>query len=420
METALVWRLAAALLIGLVVGIERGWETRQQAEGGRTAGVRTFTLAGLLGAVAALLAEELGSAAFAAALVGLVALAVAAYLVTARAFEDVGITTEVALVLTFGLGALAMRGLVAEAMAAAVVTAIVLGTKQELHHSLERLERSELAATLQLLAIAVVVVPLLPARGMGPWGALEPRTLGLLVLLIAGISYVGYFAIRLLGERAGVPLTAVLGGLTSSTAVAVSFARMAHQRAAQPALLGAGIGIAAAVMAPRLLVEVAVVERSLVGPLWIPLAVLAAVPLAAGAWVTWRSTRRQAPPAEISLRNPLQLRVALLYAAVLAALFVGVRAAQEAFGDPGVYALSALSGLADVDAIALSLASATGAERLAPAVAARGIVLAAVVNTGVKALLAAAFGGRAVARWCTSVLLAAALASGVAAWLALP
>jgi uncharacterized membrane protein (DUF4010 family) len=190
---------------------------------------------------------------------------------------------------------------------------------------------------------------------------------------------------------------------------------MAEQRSAAPALLGAGIGIAAATMAPRLLLEVAVVERSLVASIWIPLAVLAAVPLAAAAAIASRAPSPE-PAAEVAIRNPLDLEAALLYGAILAALFLAVRAVQEWFGATGVYALAALSGLADVDAIAISLAEGTHEGAVDPALASRAIVLAALVNTAVKAGLAVAIGGRQLLRWCGAVLAAAVALSGLVAW----
>lgn len=415
MDPTIALRLGVALALGLIIGVERGWQARSAGEGMRTAGVRTFGFASLFGAVAALLAGKLGGVAFAASLVALAGLAVASYWATARPSANYGITTDVVLLLSFGLGAMAMLGLEIEAVALAVVTALVLGFKRELHRSLERLEQSEVRATLQLLAIALVVLPLLPNRGMGPWQALNPRTIGLLILLIAGIAYLGYFAIRLFGPRAGLLLTAFLGGLASSTAVTLAFARMAQRRAASPALLGAGIAVAAATMAPRLLIEVAVVERTLVDSIWLPLAVLAAVPLAAAVVIAWRTPSRDAAT-EIALRNPLELETALLYGAVLTALFLGVRAVQEWSGDGGVYALAALSGLADVDAIAISLAQAAGAQVLSEPVAAHGIVLAALVNTAVKAGIAGVIGGRRLARWSVTVLAAAVVLSFIAAW----
>jgi len=208
MDVAVAQRLGVALAIGFVIGAERGWETRAAAEGGRTAGLRTFALTGLFGGLAALLAERFGASLLAVGFLGVAALAVASYFALVRAHGDLGFTTELALVLTYGLGALAGSGVQLEALAAAVVVAAILGFKRELHRGLEWLERREVTATLQLLLIAAVALPLLPDRAMGPFEALNPRRIGLLVLLLAAISYGGWFAVRLAGERAGLLLTA--------------------------------------------------------------------------------------------------------------------------------------------------------------------------------------------------------------------
>jgi uncharacterized membrane protein (DUF4010 family) len=412
-DIAIASKLAIAFVLGLVVGVERGWESRDVPEGRRSAGVRTFAFAGLLGCVVGLLSREFGGLVLAAGLLGFSGLAVTSYWLTSRRDEDYGTTTEVSVLLTFALGALVSLGLLIEAVAAAVVVAWALGFKEELHAWVQWLERRELKATLQLLLIAAVALPLLPNRELGPWQALNPRVIGLLVLLIAGISYVGYFAVRLLGPRFGLMITAFLGGLASSTAVTVAFARMARARTPGPALLGAGIALAAATMAPRLLFEVAVVNRSLVGAVALPIAVLGLVPLVAAAWVARDGSRPNAG-GEVALRNPLELGPALVYGAALTLLFLGVRAADGWFGVGGVYAVTALSAIADVDAVAISLAHAATGD-LAPEVAANAIVLAEVVNTASKAVLAAAIGGSAIARRCGAILgLALVGAIGVA------
>src|SRR5690554_864308 len=180
---------------------------------------------------------------------------------------DLGATTEVAALLAFLLGALAVHGLYLEAATAAVVTAVLLGSKERLHALLRNLSRLELNASLQLLVIVLVVLPLLPNQSMGPWDSINPQVIGWLVILIAGISFAGYFAVRLLGDRVGLVLTALLGGLASSTALTLAFSRMARVDSSRSALLGAGIALACGTMAVRLLIEVAVVNRALVMPL---------------------------------------------------------------------------------------------------------------------------------------------------------
>jgi uncharacterized membrane protein (DUF4010 family) len=404
MDIGVVQKLGVALAIGFVIGAERGWETRAAAEGGRTAGLRTFALTGLFGGLAALLAERFGASLLAVGFLGVAALAVASYFALVRAHGDLGFTTELALVLTYGLGALAGSGVQLEAVAAAVVVAAILGFKRELHRGLAWLERREVTATLQLLLIAAVALPLLPDRAMGPFEALNPRRIGLLVLLLAAISYGGWFAVRLAGERAGLLLTSAFGGLASSTAVTLTYARLARARRAPAGLLGAGIAVACGCMALRLAVVVGFVEPRLVPRLAAPLAALTLLPLAA-ALLTARSLESAGTPKlELPLRNPLELQSALAIAALLTALTLLVRAADHWRGSGGVYAVAALSGVADVDAIGLSLAQAVRG-RADLDLATTGIVLAAAVNTAVKAALAAGIGGAALARACVPGLL---------------
>jgi uncharacterized membrane protein (DUF4010 family) len=417
MEPSLLHRLALALAIGLIVGIERGWKSRAEHGGLRMAGVRTFTLVGLFGGAIAALAEPNPVVGLAAGLVGLAALVVSGYLQSARATQDYGITTEVALMITYALGAGAVLGYPFEAAAGAIVMSLVLGFKTEVHRAVERLERHEILATLQLLLIAAVLVPLLPDRELGPLEALNPRTVGMLVLLIAGMSYVGYFAVRVFGSRLGVVLTAIFGGLSSSTAVTVAYARRSRAAPSHAKLFGAGIALAAAVMTPRLAAEIAIVNVSILADLWPTFLVLALAPLLFVARAVF--ARTPAPPeAVLKLANPLQLRTALIFGALLGALFVAAAALQAHVGAAGLYAGAALAGLIDVDAIGLALAR--GAGRGIDAVTAeRAIVLALLANTGSKAVLAAALGGGPMLRSVSVTLGVALAAAGLTAALTL-
>lgn len=405
MNLTVTLQLAIALAIGLIIGMERGWESRESPAGLRIAGIRSFGLIGLLGGLSALLAAQFGVSVLVIAFLGLALIIAVSYGVTAQNTQDFGITTELALLITFVLGALAGKGLASEAVAVAVVMTVLLGFKQELHKSLRHLDRRELIATLQLLLIAAVVLPLLPNRDLGPWSALNPRAIGLLVVLIAGISYVGYFAMRLLGARVGLLATAVLGALVSSTAVTVSFGRMARREQGNFALLGAGISLASGTMALRILVEVSLVNPALLPSLVPPVAVLAVVPLVAAGAIVIR-TKSVETSAEVELKNPIELGAALGYGAVFAVLFILIQAMEAWFGNAGVYALSAISGITDVDAVSLSLAQATKGD-LPLVVGTTGILIAAMVNTAVKALLATVIGGWKLARWCASILLLA-------------
>jgi uncharacterized membrane protein (DUF4010 family) len=409
MDANVTFRLAVALALGLIIGMERGWQSRESPQGLRTAGIRSFGFVGLLGGLSALLTQKLGIGMLAVTFLGLILMVVVSYGLSVRQTEDFGITTEVSLLITFVLGVLAGIGLVSEALATSVTVSVILGFKQELHQSLEKLDRRELIATLQLLIIAAIALPLLPDRNLGPWEALNPRSIGLLVLLIAGISYIGYFAMRLLGTRVGLLATAIIGALVSSTAVTISFGRMARKGHGSTALLGAGIALASGTMALRILAIVGIVNQSLLALLAIPIGLLAIVPLIAAVAIAAKSVKTE-PPAEVELRNPIELGSALIYAGVLSVLFILIHAMESWFGNAGIYLLSAISGITDVDAVSLSLAQATKGE-LPISVGAIGILIAAMVNTLVKAVLATSIGGWKLARWCVTILLGALVMS---------
>jgi uncharacterized membrane protein (DUF4010 family) len=417
MNEPLIYRLAIALGIGLIVGLERGWKTRDQHAGQRLAGVRTFSLAALLGGAFAAIATPDRYSVLAAGALAMGALVVVGYLISVRQSRDFGMTTELALLTTFALGAVAVLGAPFEAVAAAVVMSLLLGFKTEVHSVIERLERHELLATLQLLAIAVVLVPLLPDRAFGPWQALNARVIGLLVLLIAGLSYVGYFAVRALGARLGLLLTAVLGGLTSSTAVTVAYARRARLANANRTLLGVGIALAAATMAPRLAVEIAAVNSTLLTNLWPTLAAVTVVPMLGGLAVLLR--HEHSGDATIALENPLQLKTALVFGLLLSVLFVVSEGLRQWLGETGIYAMAVVTGVADVDAITLALAQSAARGSLAPETAQRAIALAVLVNTAAKAVLAAMLGGGPMLRSATALLGGALAAGGIVAALTL-
>ena len=409
--------LALAIAIGLIIGLERGWHSRQEPEGKQNAGIRSFALVGLLGGISGLCGELLGVLFAATVLLVIGILIAVAYWRQTLNDDDVGITTELALFVTFGLGVFSVLGFHIEAVATAALVALLLQIKPVIHKSLQKLKGKEVSATLQLLVLFAVVLPLLPDENLGPWGGVNPRVVGLLVLLIAAISYVGYFAIRMLGPRAGILTTALLGGLTSSTAVTIAFAQIARRNKAHYALLAAGIALASATMIPRLLLIIAAVNRDMVAPLIWPLLILGFVPLLVITPIWWlvdRSTKSDGEGAAgLTLKNPLELKAALIFGVVLTALIFLVRVAKEYLGEAGVYTIAALSGLADVDAVSISLADAAK-QNLPLASAALGVMVAAVVNTLTKAGIAMAIGGWKLGRWVFFIFILASIAAVLA------
>ena len=228
--TLLIFRnLGVALAIGLMVGLERGWQQREADAGQRVAGLRTFAIIGMAGGVTGLLAERMGPLVLGLGLIAIAAMLIAAHVMSSQDRGEYGITSEMAAFTTYGLAALATSGAPAVAAAGAVVTATLLGLKPELHRWLARLDREELLAALKLLMMSVLVLPLLPDRGIGPWDTLNPLRIWQLVVIVAAISFAGHFAVRLLGQARGILTTGVFGGLASSPALTLQFADGAHR-----------------------------------------------------------------------------------------------------------------------------------------------------------------------------------------------
>jgi uncharacterized membrane protein (DUF4010 family) len=412
-EPMTFYRVAVALAIGLLIGVERGWKEREAREGERVAGVRTYGLIGLLGGVSALLADRLGTLALGLAFLALAAVLVTVHAVTLAREDDVGITSLVAGLATFVLGALAVAGEVAVAAASAVVITLLLSYKPTLHRWVRSLEGGELRAGLKLLLISVVLLPVLPDEGYGPWQALNPYSLWWMVVLIAGISFVGYFAIKIGGARRGVVFTGLFGGLASSTALTLHFSRLAKRNDRTSPILAVGVLLACGTMFPRLLLVVSVIQPGLLRPLLFPVGLMALL-VYLSAFLCWRSQDREASEMDSPVKNPLELSAALTFGLLLAVILVLGRALESWFGDAGVLALAAASGVTDVDAIALSLARMSQ-DDLTLRVAALGVVIAASANSLAKGGMVAVIGGRRMGRRVALPLLGASVAGLVAA-----
>jgi uncharacterized membrane protein (DUF4010 family) len=386
---------ASALAVGLLIGAERGWQERNTEDGRLAAGIRTYGLTGLLGGFAMLLGERFGVAAWAVVFIGFAALVLASYFGDLLQFGDKGLTSEVAMLITFILGSLAVAGHPPLAAAGAVAVALLLSLKRTLHNVLRRMSEAELTGVLKLLFISLVLLPALPNQGYGPWQAFNPYITWWMVVLIAGLGFAAYVAIRLVGTRHGLLLSALLGGIVSSTAMTVTLARLNQERGLH-AMLACGLLATSALMFPRVLLEVGLVNPHLLAPLSWPLGVATLV-YAGGALAYYRlAGNGREDGAEAPLKNPFELSPALRFAALLVLILFLVEGARRWLGDAGVYLVALLSGLADVDPITLTLARSAKAE-LAPQVAVQGIFLAVLSNSLVKGLLIALIGGRQLA-----------------------
>jgi uncharacterized membrane protein (DUF4010 family) len=410
------YHLGVALAIGLLIGIERGWKDREAEEGTRVAGVRTYGLIGLLGGSLALLTQQFGPLVLGLAFIGVTGALTIVYIVNLRREDkDVGITSLVAGLLTFVFGTLAVMGEVAIAAASGVVTVLLLSYKPVLHRWVSGLEVKELRAGIKLLLISVVLLPILPNHGYGPWQALNPYAIWWMVVLIAAISFVGYFAIKVGGTRRGAVFTGLFGGLASSTAVTLHFSRMSRQDAALTPVLATGILLACGTMFPRILLLASVVNADLFGLLLVPAAVMALLTYLP-AMVYWRVQAHQNARTVSPLKNPLELITALSFGLLLVLVMLLGKLLQNWFGDAGVLVLAAASGVADVDPVTLSLARMSQDDLGLP-IAVTGIVIAAIVNNLVKGSMAVFVGGREIGLQVGLPLLGAAVGGILSVWL---
>ncbi len=408
-------RLGAALAIGLLIGAERGWKEREAREGERVAGVRTYGLIGLLGGGMALITESLGPLPLALAFVALAGVLTTAYAINVERDDDAGITSLVAGLLSFAFGALAALGQMAVAAASAVVTTLLLGFKPVLHRWVSALEGKELRAGLKLLLISVVVLPILPDRGYGPWQALNPYQIWWMVVLIAAISFAGYFAIKLAGAREGAVIAGLCAGLASSTALTLHFSRLARREPDAAPVLATGILLACGTMYPRMLLVTGLINAELLQRLWAPAGVMAALVYGTALCYWWSSAGKEETLETAPLENPLELRAALGFGALLAVIMLLGAALKAWLGEAGVLMLAGASGVAEVDAITLSLARMSRGD-LAPGVAVTGLVIAATANTLLKGAMAAGIGGRRLGVRIGAPLFAASASGLLSVW----
>lgn len=387
LDFTVIWNLLSALGIGLLIGIERGWSGRLEDEGDRVAGIRTFSLVGLLGGVWTEVSQLINEWILAVAFLALAALVITSYVIEAKVEDekDLGITTEVALLLTFTLSSWAAFGYHVYALGVTVIVIALLSLKPTLHNWLHKVEVKEIYAGIKLLIITVILLPLLPNKGYGPWEAINPHWIWWMVVLISGLSFIGYILIKYLGEHKGTMLTAITGGLASSTAVTISLAQFARQqKKIASGIFIAGVLVASSIMFVRVGIEVAIVNASLLYPLWIPLATMLILTLGSGFWLWRRHLQLEDDQPPIELKNPLQFFTALQFGLLLGIILLLATAMEKWYGDQGIYLLSLFSGLMDVDAITLSL-SRMAKEGTDPSVATLGILIAVITNTLVKA-----------------------------------
>jgi uncharacterized membrane protein (DUF4010 family) len=390
-DISILQRAGLAVAIGLLIGIERGWQEREAQDGARVAGIRTFTLISFLGAISALIAGPdrpllMGLAFISFAFpFGLFEYGRAR---DRRSFSATGFVTGL---LVFALGAYAIFGNMTVAAAAGVTVTAILAARRVLHGFLRHLKWKELRAAIVLLVMTAVLLPVLPDRAVDPWGALNPHSIWLMTVLIGFVSYAGYIAIRLAGERRGLLYAGLMGGLVTSTTITWTFARFAaRERSAESAVLTAILGawIVSLLRMAAIAISIAPeLARFLLPPIIVAAAILT-LPAVAG--YLRQASRAQSP--ELLLRDPFELSLMAKFLVLLSAIMLLSKWAMNFAGPAGLIPLGGLSGLMDVDPITLSMAGMVPAS-LSASAAAQTILVAAFTNGIAKAVLGAVFGG---------------------------
>ena len=396
-----------SLALGLLIGLERERNPASKA------GLRTFALVALLGTLASLVAEKTGSPWILAAGLALVGLMmIAAHARERDEAADPGTTSVAAVCVCYGLGALIWLGYPTLAVMLGVITTLLLYLKPELRGLSQSLTRQDLFSILQFAALSFVILPVLPDQDFGPYNALNPHQIWLMVVLISGISLAGYVALRITGGHHGVLLLGLFGGLVSSTATSMVYAR--HARAPAMLQLSVVVILAANLVVPVRLAALAGVVSPGILPQLAPALGCALACSAAGALYWWRRLREQPALVMPEIRNPTEIRTALGFGVLFGVVLFCSAWLSDAAGSRGVYAVALVSGLTDVDAITLSTLRLYDLGKLQPLQAVSAIVLALVSNIAFKLGLVFAVGGAALARRCAPAMLAAAISAGVA------
>lgn len=406
--------LGLALALGLFVGLER-------EQTGRSTGIRTFPLITIFGACAALLVEPVGAWIVPA---GLVVLGAAVFVdnlspgglgepddTDVRVKSEPGSTTMVAALVMYTVGALLITGYALVGVAVGGTTAVLLHWKRPLHNFAERLGPEDYRAVYRFVLLAVVVLPVLPDKTYGPYDVFNPFQIWLIVVLIVGISVVGYILYKFVGPRAGVVLGGTLGGIVSSTAATVAYARRAARAPSVSGTAAVAIMIASTLSFVRIVVEVLVVAWDIRWVVVPKFAVLIGV-MALATALAYRGTEDFEGDQDHQPEDPTSLKVAIIFGLMYAVILFAIAVTRENFGDAGMYVLATISGLTDVDAITLSTAEMVQAGRVSEDVGWRMMMIGGISNMVFKGAVAAVLGGKRLLRHI-AVLFGVTIATGV-------
>src|SRR5262245_32412181 len=407
----LATHFGAAIGLGVLIGLER-----QRSMGDEQgAGVRTFALIALAGAVAGYLDVVLGLSGLALALFVAVATLIIAFYVISALRGDIGITTESSALLCFMLGLLCVQGHIQLAAAVGVAMVLLLALRDWLHQLARRIEPADVEATLKFATVSLIILPLVPNHNYGPppLDVLNPYKIWLMVVLISGLNFVSYLLVKTMGANQGIGIAGLLGGLVSSTAVTLGFSQRSRQSGADAAALALGITLAWTVMFLRVVIMSLVISRPLGIRLAAAMGLLCAVSLGACYWL-WRRRQNVERGKVEAGNNPFELGEAVKFGLLFGVVVLAAKAAEVYLGETGLYLAAAVAGLTDVDAITLAMANLAHADATQTGVAARAILIAALANTLVKSGMTITLGSPQL-RALTLPISCALVAAGVVA-----
>lgn len=406
--------LGIAFGLGLLVGLQR------EASRNKLAGVRTFTLIAMLGAIAGFLSRDFENP----FILPMLAIALTIILSIGNLLKikmdskpDLGQTTEVAALLMFAIGGYLVLGERILGIIAGGGMAILLFAKDRLHGFIEKLQDKELAAIMTFAGISLVILPILPNETYGPLDVLNPYNIWLMVVLIVGISVVGYFIYKFTDQRVGIISNGILGGLISSTATTVSYARKTAENRPLSSMAAFVITAASAIALLRVLLEVGVVIpgmlKDIILPILVEFILMAGICIAMFYMINRRESIDEMPEPE----NPAQFKSALVFGLLYGLILLAVAFAKEEFGSGGLYVVAIISGLTDVDAITLSLSQLMKHGGLLPENGWRLILLASLSNLLFKGILAAVLGSRQLIKWIAATFGISIVAGLLLIWL---
>jgi len=380
-----------AIALGVLVGLEREFAlSREKKES--FGGIRTFTLVSILGALVGYLASIYSFWILVAGIVCFAVFAIVFYLTESQITKSLGATTEIASFTVFIIGMLCMSGQLRLAVISAIVVTLFLSLKGPLHTFVHKVSKEDIYSTLKFAIIAFVILPFLPNQVYGPYGVFNPYKIWLIVVLISGISFIGYIAMKTVGAKKGMGLTGFLGGFVSSTAVSMSMSNTSKKITKMVNPFVFAMVIASSTMFFRVLVIIGILNKAILPKLLIPLIAMGVTGAIAALFVWTRKEKVSEKEKDVKISSPFTIKPALKFAVFFIIVLFIAKIGFQYLGSKGMYLTALLSGLADVDALTVSVAELTRTGGITASVGVFSVVIAVIVNTIVKAGIANIFG----------------------------